>query len=56
VIKADLKRARKTLWTELELRAAKLTPKGTLNEVRSKALLLWRANLWATPLAPNEFH
>ena len=30
---ADLKRARNTLWTEHELRAAKLTPKGTLYEV-----------------------
>ena len=41
---------------EHELRLAELTPEGTLYQMRSKALSLWRTNLWTPALLPNEFH
>jgi hypothetical protein len=37
------------LRAEHELRRAELTTEGTLYQMRSKALSLWRTNLW-TPL------
>jgi hypothetical protein len=44
------------LRTERKLRHADLTPKCTLDKVRSEALLLWRTDLGIPALLPNEFH
>jgi hypothetical protein len=48
--------ARKALRAEHELRRAELTTEGTLYQMRSKALSLWRTNLWTSSLLPDEFH
>jgi hypothetical protein len=56
VISANFEQAKKTLGIEYELRATELSPDSTLYQMRSEALLLWRANLWPPTLLPNEFH
>jgi hypothetical protein len=55
-LERDFECAKNTLGIEYELRRAELTTEGTLYQMRSKALSLWRTNLWTPALLPNELH
>ena len=48
--------ARQALRIEYQVGSTELTAECTLYEVRAEALLLWRTDLRAAALLPNEFH